>query len=95
MATAKEILIAARKKIEDPATWTQGKSVREMKGKPTRYCSYGAIALCADIDTEYNRFNEAYALLWNAVQGSVVQYNNTHTHAEVLAMFDKAIANAD
>lgn len=106
--TPKEILIAARAKIEEPERWTQGKfalSPLANQVKPTSrravcWCSLGAIAAVTHDDP--NDVNDdVYWILQRAMRlpdgvMAVAVWNDApgRTHAEVLAAFDRAIAAA-
>lgn len=95
--TVKEVLIAARAKIADPANWTQGEFARDSKAKQVHsrsksavcWCSLGAIA---SETGPYGGFNAASSELASVINGSITNFNDTHTHAEVIAKFDEAIA---
>lgn len=96
--TPKEILIAARQKITPPQCWTQGESARNIHNEPTAPDSLGAVCWCAIGACEAvssDRFVVGGALtqLNRHVRGTA-DFNDTHTHQEVLALFDKAIAAA-
>lgn len=92
--TTKEILIAARKLIEKKESWFGGDRFSESGDEK---CALLAIA-----DTEYSDWEQAADYLGHTVNNkkitsdrmALVNFNNTHTHAEVLAAFDKAIAEA-
>lgn len=103
--TVKEVLIAARAKIADPANWTQGSFAKDIDGcqvwpwdeDATCLCAMGAIAVSVggydqhSIDSVFaTPYFDALSEVMGA--GDVVQFNDTHTHAEVLAKFDEAIA---
>jgi len=106
--TPKEILIAARAKIEAPERWTQGAYAKTAKRNKARcdspkavcWCVIGAIAHVADVtpgsvtDQLSGSLNEAIGLGPNSWE--LVDWNDapTRTHAEVLAAFDRAIAAA-
>ncbi len=104
MQTTKEILIAAKALISDPAHWTQGEYSRNTDGRRTAHhdpaavcwCAMGAIIRVLPL-REYSRavgVTETLAA-WGAGGNSaadLVGFNDGHTHAEVLALFDKAIA---
>jgi hypothetical protein len=81
-----EVLQKARALIEKPENWTQG----EFKTTDGRFCSVGALnEACPGCNDVWER---AYDPLQSvAGGGSVSAFNDTHTHAEVLAAFDKAI----
>lgn len=95
--TVKEVLIAARAKIADPANWTQGTLARDVHGTPVGvlskrascWCSVGAVAECS---TSVDITNEAMFLLAKVCEGPAEAFNDRRTHAEVLAKFDEAIA---
>lgn len=105
MPTAKEILIAARKKIEKPENWTQGQAARNKSQSwcdptydfATCWCALGAIRSIVGKGSEADAsFVDAYKELVKVSEDRFIgAFNDTHTHAEVLALFDKAIANAD
>jgi len=84
----KEILIRARKLIEDPEHWGQGAFLQDGK-----YCATGALIAVGDRAPG----TPAYQALYNAIDyiGQVCSWNDTHTHTEVLAAFDRAIASFD
>lgn len=98
--TPKEILIAARAKIEAPERWTQGKFARAKNGAcigpqtagAVRWCSIGAIISVGDLPS-YDLLLAAIGGEWN----TVAEWNDApnRTHAEVLAAFDRAIATAE
>ena len=88
-----EILKAGRELISDPARWTQGAFARNETGESIfadegaiRFCSIGAISkVCG------KRCVSKFAC--EVLGGfNVALFNDTHTHAEVLAMWDRAIA---
>jgi hypothetical protein len=100
--TPKEILIAARAKIEAPERWTQGNEARDANGNPVgpnsvyavRWCS--AAALNAS-EANYDEWLAARNLLLRAFgkkYGTITRHNDTSTHAEVRSAFDRAIAAA-
>ncbi len=96
-----ELLIEARRLIEKPENWLQRTYARDTDGTPVpdtdpsacRFCSKGALYAAAfrnrvDEDEE----DKASKALDAAVGGRpFVKFNDTHTHAEVLAAFDRAI----
>lgn len=98
--TVKEVLIAARAKIADPANWTQGEYARTLEGYPLDvhsrnaecWCSIGALAcvmgdvVLAEHSASHKALEDVMGTRW------IAEFNDTHTHAEVLAKFDEAIA---
>lgn len=94
--TVKEVLIAARAKIADPANWTQGMLARDASGIPVEVCSSRAACWCAvgavAESAPYELTNTTVEFLNKAAGMQIETFNDTHTHAEVLAKFDEAIA---
>lgn len=100
----KEILIAARAKIENPENWTQGSYSRNIDGvtidspkskAAVCWCSRGAIIA---ISETYEDEDLAMSHLRNAIESkypTVVGFNDSSTHVEVLSAFDRAISLAD
>ena len=100
MTTPKQTLIAARALIADERRWTKRAKARDEYGliaTPTDeraicFCSIGAIEkVCCRYVEQIN----ARQQLNSVISMSLSIYNDTHTHAEVLAMFDKAIEAAE
>jgi hypothetical protein len=94
--TVKEVLIAARKLIEDPKNWTQGVCARSKRGREVDYysplackwCSVGALAKSSDNNgVLFNKAKEALKLR----MGNIGDFNDNKPHAEILKVFDKAI----
>jgi len=102
--TPLETLKAARDLISDPARWTQGEYARDADGivirpwskNATCFCAYGAIQRFTETE---DAVSEADFFLKKTCtekfQLDVVTLNDTHTHAEVLALFDAAIAELE
>ena len=107
--TPKEILIAARAKIEAPERWTQGafaKTAKRNKANPNSpravcWCILGAVsAVTGDNPNRPDRAISsrlAAATNVDAYNECVIEWNDApeRAHAEVLAAFDRAIAAAD
>lgn len=99
---ATALLMAGRMLISDPGAWTTGDYAKTAKGNGTyatnlkacSWCSVGAL-LCVDKGAG---INAAYATarrhLEQQMKGAITVFNDTHTHAEVLAAWDRAIAKA-
>ena len=99
--TTAEILKAARGLIDTPEKWTQGAWSRS-RGEhytPYCYCSAGALARVATgvpnpTSSQFFALESSIALLaleaW--MGGDIVEFNDTHGHADVMAAFDRAIA---
>ena len=98
--TPLETLKAARELISDPAKWTQSLFARDKDGK--RIDPQSKDAVCFSIE----RFNVGCKTL-SEVEGhpdnvcerlfrtNVISFNDSHTHPEVLALFDAAIAELE
>ncbi|PDT15877.1 hypothetical protein CO670_15380 [Rhizobium sp. J15] len=101
-----EILKAARELISDEKRWTQTVYARDENGNSVNatdpmavcFCSRGAI----DKITAGNRaWGGAYDVLLDLLVSEddnclgVADFNDKHTHAEVLSLFDRAIARAE
>jgi hypothetical protein len=88
----KEILIKARKLIEDPENWIQGRFYHE-----GAYCGVGAlVAAGASTSEQPLESHPAYTRLLKVLNyPSFTVFNDTHTHTEVLEIFDRAIASFD
>lgn len=95
-----EILIAARAKIEKLEHWTQGAFARDIVGSALRdgfaksavcFCSMGAVEAAVGIHGKV--VDDAVYLLYRAYDQcyAVEAFNDSHSHQEVLEMFDKAI----
>lgn len=104
--TTLEILKAARELLSDEKRWTQHAFAKEADGKSCDYdspaavcwCAAGAIGKVYGGDTLTDRAMEAQALLAGSdvlhelgEESSVTNLNDSGTHAEVLALFDRAI----
>jgi hypothetical protein len=98
--TTLEVLKAARELISDEKRWTQREFSRDADGNPLGsdevsagvcFCAVGALLRC-----EGRIFSESYEALSESMEAVTVSYyNDTHTHAEVLAKFDEAIAKLE
>ena len=81
---ARDVLIEARGIIENPVNWCNGPPRAE------KHCAITAIyVVCNDCKV---RGEAADALERQTLGLSIPRYNDTHTHGEVLAAFDRAIA---
>jgi len=100
MATTDEILSSAKALISNPDRWTKGAFARDKHGQPTGSSSDRAVCWCArgavrnfDEDSRVYLNGKAYAerLLDAAAGCEMADFNDTHDHANVMAVFDKAI----
>ena len=100
----RDLLVAARELISDSERWTQGCNARDRNGAPVPHEHQAAVAWCAagacrrvsagtpllrTVREARNRLDRAVPL------GRLGDFNDTHTHAEVLALFDTAVAEID
>lgn len=94
-----EVLRKARAKIEKPENWTQGQLARDPSGEPTSvsdpdaasWCLLGAVR--STQESPEVRISARLAL--EVAMGGwcdIAVFNDNHTHAEVLSVFDRAIA---
>ncbi|MCQ8277956.1 hypothetical protein NFI95_05790 [Acetobacteraceae bacterium KSS8] len=94
----RETLIKARDLIAVPERWTQRSYARTAAGATIGpkelpavcWCSSGAILRT---ENSWPRRFAAEEVLGAAMGDSIVFFNDTHTHAEVIAAFDRAIAS--
>lgn len=100
MKTTAEILIEARKLIEKPENWTQGVDARDSRGIAVDYDHGGAVCWCAAgaisrIGKMSDAVGDAERTMRLAIGfGFISSFNDSRTHAEVLAAFDRAIEAA-
>jgi hypothetical protein len=98
-----ELLTRAQDLIRDPAHWTQGVNARDKNGFETNgfgdeavcFCSYGAFyRITARVDDDLQRaVKHALGQAVKERMGEsflIATFNDTHTHAEVMAMWDRA-----
>ena len=94
----KEILQAARQLISNQERWTQGAAARGLdriecyaqSNAAVCWCILGAIGRCAPND---RRALLAERLIYLVLErGSIAEFNDNATHADVLSLLDRAIA---
>ena len=90
--TTSELLRAARALIDKPQKWC--KRYDFLHG---RHCARGALLEVTDgLDRSGFLLHRTVSLLERATPGDrLMNYNDRHTHAEVMALFDRAIALAE
>lgn len=100
--TPLEVLVAARELIAEPEHWTKGASARGKSGAKVDPDGRAAVSFCATgacyraTRRDWRHAPAAIDALQDAVNYSgIVYYNDepTTTHTDILAVFDKAIAN--
>ena len=103
--TTREVLVKARELIASPERWTKGSYAVDAGGYGVDPTDLEACAWCLDgalyrVTTgadasfrshEYLAARDAVAAV-PEVDGVPIDFNERHTHAQVLAAFDKAIA---
>lgn len=94
-----DLLIEARKEIASPLHWTQGIAARDAEGEPcwpssptaVCFCSIGALERTSAEFAVAHALGPAKVLLRKVMGMGVVMFNDSHTHAEVMAAWDNAI----
>lgn len=95
-----ERLIAARNLIADEKNWMQGRYCDDYKYDFTQscqFCSVGAVLAVRGETVAQCDINSTSKYLLQAISEieaghyGIADFNDSHTHAEVTQMFDKAI----
>lgn len=91
MKTVKESLIAAKALIDTPEKWIKGE-LHTKRGAQHCYCIYGALAQV--VRTEEDDAGVVRALRAVAPHRYLSVFNDdpATTHADIMALFDRAIA---
>lgn len=90
--TTLEKIRAARELISDPGHWTRGCEARDAWGNPVNCSGPSAASFCAAGAMWRVGGGTAPMYQANPQLESVAGFNDSHTHAEVLALFDETIA---
>ena len=97
--TPLETLKAARDLISDPARWTQGWFAKNARGENVNSFSENAVCFCVlgALDRTHNSTPAVKDILNRhlPLEHNISSFNDTHTHPEVLALFDAAIAELE
>ena len=96
-------LRAAKLLISTPATWTQGAAARDIANNSVSpfdpfavcYCSAGAIVRKMPWIGQHEDAKSFLNAATNDSNCTIVGYNDSHTHTEVMAIWDKAILMVD
>src|SRR4051794_31065920 len=102
----REVLIEARRLIEDPERWTQHTLARNPETRRPvdpdspragQWCLWGAVEHVLDARTDYIGVWDALTAVLEPRYPSFASFNDAdgRTHTEVLAAFDKAIAECE
>jgi len=97
MIIARQIVERARTKIADPQHWIQHMLRREHPEFGTQFCAEGAL-LAASQEMHLSSADLIDAVsLFQPLIGlrGLAGYNDSHSHAEVLALFDRVLAQND
>lgn len=100
-----EFLIKAKALIDSPEKWTTGQLAKNSDGWTVSpedddavcFCSVGALerVYFLDLNSKYSDWDRSRIVLWNQIDhGFIPDFNDSHTHSEVMEMWDKAIAQA-
>jgi hypothetical protein len=91
-----QVLVGARKRIEDPSRWTKGR-FRQVKDGHACYCALGAVrASRAPHYLKAEAMGRLEKVLSHRVgHWNIVNFNDREatTHEQVLEVFDQAIAD--
>jgi hypothetical protein len=103
MKTTREILVAARALIERPEAWTKGALGRDAFGVGVDHhvVAFGSVAVCWCIEGATLRAASGYTndyfsamdVLSGVAGDAVSVINDRGTHADALALVDRAIAS--
>lgn len=96
--TALESLRSARARIATPDRWTQSAAARDSGGRGVEATDPSAVCWCLIATLQLSRWLEhenALTAVTIETGGYLAQFNDTHTHAEVLAALDRAIARLE
>lgn len=97
-----ELLIKAKVVIENPGHWTQGAYAHAERGGERRwsmdedatcFCSLGALSRVTH-EMPNSSYFHATRYLETAMLMPVSVFNDSHTHGQVMAAWDKAIEEA-
>ena len=95
-----DVLKAARVRITKPEHWTQGVLARDANGdqlelprdvNATCWCAVGALSAQSFGSALYGDALDALRCTLPGSSFAIGDYNDEHTHAEVLALFDTTI----
>lgn len=96
MQTTKEILVAARAIIANEKNWTQGAYAKDKDGMSTGVICSNAVCFCSiGAIRKITMSSDAMEVLRNHMEDSIIAFNDGHTHKEVLAAWDEAIASLE
>jgi hypothetical protein len=96
------VLRAAKSLIATPETWCRGASARNGRGNrvavespnAVQFCATGAVIKIVRGDAA-EFFGPFHVLEWSAPNWSITEFNDFHSHSEVMAAFDRAIKRCE
>lgn len=97
-----ELLVKARSLIEKPENWIQHQSCADAEGRTcpweeaTKLCTFGAMykVVGGTFTTTFKPWHVLHNVAVELGYRDPISYNDHHSHAEVIAMWDTAIARA-
>ena len=98
-----EILVAAKALIEKPSNWTQKACARDYNGlevaplssEACSWCILGAVRKVTSDTNNEKVYEKVYENLYPFINEVLIsEFNDRHSHSEILAVFDKGIAMA-
>lgn len=104
MSTAADVLREARRLIERPENWIKGTAEAVNKDGEKCYCAIGALEAATESAGRHGPlghgplFWAAHRALRDVIPGRLIQVYNDYpgtTHADIVAVFDKAIEKAE
>ena len=103
MSAELQILKRGRALIANPDAWTQGVFARDSAGyevssvdaEAVCFCSLGATSRATGSGRAQIWAKAAAALVNECLFGNLAEFNDSSTHAAVLAMWDRAIAKLE
>lgn len=103
MKTVAETLTNLKNLIGDPSRWTTGACARDEYGhevdidspRAVSFCLLGGMAKVVEKNDDGDEYGQAISQIQSIVgMFGISVYNDSHTHAENMALLDTAIATA-
>lgn len=87
-----DVFVKARKLISNPENWCRGKDVFIKDDGVASYCSVGALVAVLQHNYVFPYTNELRKTLNTSEMHGITMFNDSHTHDDVLKLFDDTIA---